>query len=156
MPDTPRFRAALSPQSGDDTLSLVAGNATLETLLQIPAQAKSPFESLRGLSAHLSEHFGARLAFVSCRDTSAQMNPQFLFDTARSAFAAERARLFALELPFDVAIATSTPAFSWTGEVLSRDGFSVIGAMSQMGRQTRGRPGAGLEPAHRAHPHQQR
>lgn len=113
MPDMPHFKAAQSPQNGNDTRSLVAGKATLETLLQIPAQAKSAFDSLRALSTHLADNFGARLAFVSCRDTSAQSGPQYLFDTARSAFAAERARLFALELPLDVAIAMTGRPLLW-------------------------------------------
>ncbi|MBU2582895.1 MAG: helix-turn-helix transcriptional regulator [Alphaproteobacteria bacterium] len=113
MPNEPRSTAALSPQLDDDTQSLVAGVVTLEALLQIPAQAKSAFESLRGLSNHLSETFGARLVFVSCRDKTAPHSPEFLFDTARSAFAAERARLFGLELPLDAAIAMTGRPLRW-------------------------------------------
>lgn len=70
----------------------------------MPSQAKSGFESLQFLSSHLSQSFGARLVFVSFRDLTADAAPEMLFDSARSAFAGERAHLFQLELPLDVAI----------------------------------------------------
>lgn len=113
MSDTPRSRGALSPQTSDDTLSLVAGLPSVEQLRQVPSQAKSAFDSLCGLSAHLSEVFGTRLIFVSCRDTLGRNVPDFLFDTVRSAFAAERAKLYGLDLPLDLAIAMTGRPFLW-------------------------------------------
>ncbi len=113
MSDTPRLCGALSPQTGNDTLSIVSGQPTLVRLRQMPSQADSAFESLRALSDHLLDVFGARLVFVSCRDTLTQNAPEMLFDTARSAFAAERAQLFGFEMPLDVAIGMSGRPLIW-------------------------------------------
>jgi len=113
MPETSRLRGVLSPQTGDDTLSLVTGQPTTEQLRQMPSQATSAFESLRALSQHLSKTFNARLVFVSCRDTSNTRPPEMLFDTSRSGFAAERARLYGQDLPLDVAVGMNGSPLLW-------------------------------------------
>ncbi|KUO64582.1 MAG: hypothetical protein APF80_01990 [Alphaproteobacteria bacterium BRH_c36] len=113
MSDIARARGAPSPQTADDIMSLVAGQPTVERLRRLPSQATSAFDSLCGLSAHLSDVFGARLVFVSCRDTLRGNAPDFLFDTVRSAFAAERAKLYGLELPLDVAVAMTGRPIRW-------------------------------------------
>ncbi|MBU1211247.1 MAG: helix-turn-helix transcriptional regulator [Alphaproteobacteria bacterium] len=113
MSDTARAGGALSPQTADDTMSIVAGQPSVERLRRLPSESRSAFDSLCGLSTHLSEVFGARLVFVSCRDTLQGNVPDFLFDTVRSAFAAERAKLYGLEMPLDVAIAMTGRPFLW-------------------------------------------
>lgn len=113
MSDTPHFRGAMSPESGDDILRIVAGEQRLDELRRLPSLAGSAFESLQGLSNYLKEVFGTRLVFVSCRDTASGQMPEFLFDTARSAFAAERGRLFGLEPAWDVAIGMLGRPIAW-------------------------------------------
>jgi len=113
MSDPPSFSGALSLKSASDSPSLETGQLTIERLRQLPSQAETAFESLQALSQHLSENFTAKLVFVSCRDTSAQDSPEMLFDTARSTFVAERAQLYGLELPLDVAIGKTGRPVLW-------------------------------------------
>lgn len=115
--DEPLRTYALSPADPAATQKLVeAHGEKLGTIREQAAGAETPFDSLRKLSAHLSATFKARLVFVSVRNLQTADLPAFVFDTVLSDFSAERAKLFAMRPPLDVAVADLGRPLIWQPE----------------------------------------
>lgn len=113
--EAPELIQSIRSASDGDQMNL-AGRVTIDSLHRIPQQSKTAFDSLQGLSNYLCDAFSARLVFVSCRNVRISSSPIYQLDAAKLAFAEERGRLFAADLPFDVEIAQNGMPRLWRPE----------------------------------------
>ncbi|MCH9806747.1 MAG: helix-turn-helix transcriptional regulator [Alphaproteobacteria bacterium] len=93
--------------SAENLRRMHQAHPAIEEALQLPSQSKSQFDSLRALATHLKQAFAARLSFVSRRRAGADEVATFPYDTAQSAFSAQRTLWYAAPIPLDVAVVRS-------------------------------------------------
>ncbi len=90
------------------------------------ATSPTPFESIQQLAALLAARYHARLMFVSFRRVVPMGSAQFPYDTAGSALATIRSRLYAQKQPLDLHIASGAAPKWWDPSVSHGLGLSAV------------------------------